>query len=60
MSQGRLYACHFACFRSFGNFWKVPSYCRTVIVQYVTVQLISCGNRLYANITMSTVLLTVT
>jgi len=29
-------------------------------VQYVTVHLISCGNRLYANITVSTVLLTVT
>jgi len=25
-----------------------------VIVQYVTVHLISCGNRLYANITVST------
>ena len=48
---------HFVCFRNFGNFWKVPSYCRTVIVQYVTVHLISCGNRLYANITVCTVLL---
>jgi len=46
--------------QKFGQLLEVPSYCRTVIVQYVTVHLISCGSGLYANIAVSTVLLAVT